>query len=83
MITMGIAVGAGLCYWFEWYGLAFWILSYAIVYSGLSAVRAKPNRHIAPTGAEPNYTMSFLTKEMPIVFLIAVAWHVRVIAGCL
>ena len=67
----------------NWYGLAFRILSYAIVYSGLSAVRAKPNRHIAPTGAEPNYTMSFLTKEMPIVFLIAVAWHVGVIAGYL
>ena len=43
MITMGIAVGAGLCYWFEWYGLAFWIFIYAIVYGGLSAVRRQSN----------------------------------------
>jgi hypothetical protein len=39
MITVGIAVVAGLCYWFEWYQLAFWILIYAIVYGGLDAVR--------------------------------------------
>jgi hypothetical protein len=39
MITVGIAVVAGLCYWFEWYPLAFWILIYAIVYGGLDAVR--------------------------------------------
>lgn len=88
MITIGIAVGAGLCYWFEWYGLAFWILIYAIAYGSLSAVRAivKPNGYIegaVATGAEPNYTMSFLTKEVPIVFLIPVAWHVGVIAGYL
>jgi hypothetical protein len=54
--------------------LAFWILIYAIVYGGLSAVRAivKPHGYIegaVATGAEPNYTMSFLTKEVPIVFL--------------
>jgi hypothetical protein len=54
----------------------------------LSAVRAivKPNGYIegaVATGAEPNYTMSFLTKEVPIVFLIPVAWHVGVIAGYL
>jgi hypothetical protein len=83
MITMGVAVGAGLCYWFEWYGLAFWILIYAIVYGGLSAVRAtvKPNRYVVATGAELNCMMSFLTKEVPIVFLIPVAWHVGAIAG--
>jgi hypothetical protein len=40
MITVGIAVVAGLCYWFEWYQLAFWILIYAIVYGVLDAVRA-------------------------------------------
>ena len=39
MITVGIAVVAGLCYWFEWYQLAFWILIYAIVYGGLDVVR--------------------------------------------
>jgi len=85
MITMGIAVGAGLCCWFEWYGLAFWILIYAIVYGGLSAVRAtaKPNRYVAATGAELNCMTSFLTKEVPIVFLIPVAWRVGVIAGYL
>jgi hypothetical protein len=40
MITVGIAVVAGLCYWFEWYQLAFWILIYAIVYGVLDRVRA-------------------------------------------
>jgi len=40
MITVGIAVIAGLCYWFEWYQLAFWILIYSIVYGVLDAVRA-------------------------------------------
>jgi hypothetical protein len=40
MITVGIVVVAGLCYWFEWYQLAFWILTYAIVYGVLVALRA-------------------------------------------
>jgi hypothetical protein len=40
MITAGIAVIAGLCYWFDWYQLAFWILIYAIVYGILVALRA-------------------------------------------
>jgi 4-hydroxybenzoate polyprenyltransferase len=40
MIALGIAVGAGVCYWFEWYQLAYWILIYAIVYGILSALRA-------------------------------------------
>jgi hypothetical protein len=39
MTTVGIAVIAGLCYWFEWYQLAFWILIYAIVHGVLDAVR--------------------------------------------
>jgi hypothetical protein len=39
MITVGIAVVAGLCYWFDWHQLAFWILVYAIVYGGLDAAR--------------------------------------------
>jgi cytochrome oxidase assembly protein ShyY1 len=54
MITIGIAVGAGLCYWFEWYGLAFWILIYAIAYGSLSAVRAivKPNGYIGDRPGE-------------------------------
>jgi len=88
MITIGIVVGAGLCYWLQWYALSFWILIYAIVYGGLSAVRATVKRNLAiegapATGAEPNYTMSFLAREVPIVFLIPVAWHVGVIAGYL
>jgi hypothetical protein len=40
MIPVGIAVGAGLCCWFEWYQLAFWILIYAIVCGILFALRA-------------------------------------------
>jgi hypothetical protein len=40
MITVGIAVVAGLFYWFEWYQFAFWILIYAIVYGVLDAARS-------------------------------------------
>jgi hypothetical protein len=40
MIAVGLAVVAGLCYWFEWYQLAFWILVYAMVYGVLGALRA-------------------------------------------
>jgi hypothetical protein len=40
MITAGIAVIAGLCYWFDWYQLAFWILIYVIIYGILVALRA-------------------------------------------
>jgi hypothetical protein len=40
MIAVVIALGAGVCYWFEWYQLAFWILIYAIVYGILGALRA-------------------------------------------
>jgi hypothetical protein len=31
MITMSIALAAGIFYWLAWYKLAFWILMYAIV----------------------------------------------------
>jgi hypothetical protein len=40
MITVGIAVVAGFCYWLECYPPAFWILIYAIVYGVLVALRA-------------------------------------------
>jgi EamA domain-containing membrane protein RarD len=40
MIAVGITVCAALCYWFEWYQLAFWILVYALVYGILGALRA-------------------------------------------
>jgi len=72
MITVGIAIVAGLCYWFAWYQLAFWILIYAIVYGVLDAVRAiiKANdisRGGLATGAEPTFARSvtFATNNAP------------------
>ena len=61
MITVGIAIVAGLCYWFEWYQLAFWILIYAIVYGVLDAVRAlirtndPSRRHWRPEQNRPSH----------------------------
>jgi hypothetical protein len=85
---MAIALCAGLCYWIKWYGLAFWILIYAIVYGALRAMRAtvKPNGLIEgtlATGTEPDYITCFLVNEVPIMFMIPVAWRVGVTAGYL
>ncbi len=72
MITMSIGVCAGLFYWLAWYKLAFWILIYAIVYGGLSVVRAS----LAQSGYAGD---SGLTA----VALIPVAWHIGGLAGYL
>jgi len=73
MITMGIALGAGTFYWLSCYKLAFWTLTYAIVYGGLSALR-----DISQT--EPVYRRG---SGPTIAVLIPVAWHIGRLAGYL
>jgi hypothetical protein len=72
MITMSIGVCAGLFYWLAWYKLAFWILIYAIVYGGLSVVRASQAQlgHARDSG-------------LTAAALIPVAWHIGGLAGYL
>ncbi|HXD12791.1 MAG TPA: hypothetical protein VNU65_01345 [Xanthobacteraceae bacterium] len=72
MITMGIAVCAGLFYWLAWYKLAFWILIYAIVYGGLCVLRGNPAQLV-------HRRDSGLTAAL----LIPVAWHIGGLAGYL
>jgi len=73
MITMGIALGAGVFYWLADYKLAFWILIYAIVYGGLGALRGD------------NYTQAVYRRGsgLTIAVLIPVAWHIGELAGYL
>jgi hypothetical protein len=75
MITMSIAVCAGIFYWLAWYKLAFWILIYAIVYGGLSVLRAS----LAQSGHRDYRYDSGLTATA----LIPVAWHIGGLAGYL
>lgn len=63
VITVGIAVVAGFCYWLECYPLAFCVLIYAIVYGVLVALQAiiKANdisRGALAAGAEPPFGRS-------------------------
>ena len=71
MLTMAIAVGAGVFYWLGAYKLAFWILVYAIVYGGLSAVRGD------------NHAQWAFRRDTGLVIavLIPVAWHIGELAG--
>jgi hypothetical protein len=71
MITMGIAVLAGVFYWLGWYKLAFWILTYAIVYGGLNVLRGDSQR---PWLFQRD---SALTTAV----LIPVTWHIGELAG--
>jgi hypothetical protein len=73
MITMGIAVAAGVFYWLADYKLAFWILLYAIVYGGLGALRG--DNH-----AQAIYRRG---SGLTIAVLIPVAWHIGELAGYL
>jgi len=73
MITMGIAVCAGLFYWLAYYKLAFWILVYAIIYGGLGVVRGD-NQAQAVYRRDSGAT---------IAVLIPVAWHIGELAGYL
>jgi uncharacterized membrane-anchored protein len=73
MITMGIALCAGVFYWLGLYKLAFWVLVYAIVYGGLGALRGDNHTQPVYRGG------SGLTTAL----LIPVAWHIGVLAGYL
>jgi hypothetical protein len=73
MITMCIAVGAGLFYWLAWYKLAFWILIYAIIYGGLGALRGDNHAHL----------LYRRDSGLVIAVLIPVAWHIGGLAGYL
>jgi hypothetical protein len=73
MITMGIALGGGVFYWLADYKLAFWILIYAIVYGGLSALSGNDHaRAVYRRGS-----------GLTIAVLIPVAWHMGELAGYL
>jgi hypothetical protein len=73
MITMGIGLGAGLCYWLSDYKLAFWVLIYAIVHGGLRVLGAATQAQLV------NRADSGLTSAL----LIPVAWHIGGLAGYL
>jgi hypothetical protein len=71
MITMAIGLAAGIFYWLTWYKLAFWILIYAIIYGGLSALRGDNQAH------------ALLRRDsaLTIAVLIPLAWHIGGLAG--
>jgi len=71
MITMGIAVLAGVFYWLGWYKLAFWILTYAIVYGGLGVLR----------GDNQAQLLYRRHSAITIAVLIPVTWHIGELAG--
>jgi hypothetical protein len=73
MITMGIAVGAGVFYWLGLYQLAFWILIYAIIYGGLGALR----------GDNQSQLVYRRGSGLTVAVLIPVAWHIGGLAGYL
>jgi len=71
MITMSIAVLAGVFYWLGWFKLAFWILTYAIVYGGLGVLRGDNQAKLVYRG----------DSGVIIAVLIPVAWHIGGLAG--
>lgn len=73
MITLAIAVTAGVFYWFGSYKLAFWILVYAITYGGLLALR----------GQDEKRAIQRRDAGLTIAVLIPVAWHIGGLAGYL
>jgi hypothetical protein len=73
MVTMGIALVAGVFYWLGCYKLAFWILTYAIVYGALGWVRGDNHVKWAYRG----------DSGITIAVLIPVTWHIGNLAGYL
>jgi len=71
MITMGIALTAGMFYWFGFYKLAFWILTYAIVYGGLGVLRGDNHARLLYRGDAGVTTL----------VLVPVTWHIGQLAG--
>jgi hypothetical protein len=73
MITMAIVVAAGFCYVLSCYKLAFWILSYAIVYGGLGALRGDNQANFLYRGSS----------GVIAAVLLPLAWHMGMLAGYL
>lgn len=73
MVTMGIALVAGVFYWLGCYKLAFWILTYAIVYGALGSLRGDNQTKWAYRG----------DSGITIAVLIPVTWHIGNLAGYL
>ena len=73
MITMGIALVAGLFYWLCFYKLAFWILIYTTVYGGLGVLRGDNHTQTVYRG----------DSALTIAVLIPVTWHIGGLAGYL
>jgi hypothetical protein len=73
MITMSIALCAGVFYWLGFYKLSFWILTYAIIYGGLGMLRGDNQVQWAYRGGSGAAT----------AVLVPVAWHIGVLAGYL
>jgi hypothetical protein len=73
MITMAIGLAGGVFYWLAWYKLAFWILTYAIVYGALGWLRGDNHIRWAYRG----------DGGKTIAVLIPVTWHIGVLAGYL
>jgi hypothetical protein len=71
MITVCIALLAGVFYWLGWFKLAFWILTYAIVYGGLGVLRGDNQARFLYRGDAGVIT----------AVLVPVAWHVGGLAG--
>lgn len=88
MLTIGIAVLAGALYFLGKFGLAFWIIVFAILNGTLAVVRATIDpewyrRGRVHAGLEPGNGLSelYLHKGILIAALILVAWHVGDRAG--
>ena len=73
MVTMSIALAAGVFYWLGWYKLAFWILTYAIVYAALGVLRGDNHERWAYRGGSGAAT----------AILVPIAWHIGRLAGYL
>jgi hypothetical protein len=71
MLTVGIALMAGVFYWVGWYKLAFWILTYAIVYGALGALRGDNQTKFVYRG----------DAGVTVAVLIPVTWHIGALAG--
>ena len=71
MMTMGIAVCAGVFYWLGCYNVAFWILIYAIIYGALGVLRGDNQTKVVYRGGS----------GVTIAVLIPVAWHMGGLAG--
>jgi hypothetical protein len=73
MITMSIALCAGVFYWLGSYKMAFWILTYAIVYGGLGVLRGDNRLRWIYRGDSGPITAA----------LVPVTRHIGVLAGYL